>query len=678
MPLSFLNPWFWLAALAVAAPLWLHLRRKRETNILRFPAVRFLEEHPTPRRSPLRLRHLFLLAMRCLAVLLIVAAFAWPFLRNRNTVPVRESRVYVLDNSLSHQANDGFERDRRRLLDEFGQTDNDVQLAVIELTSTPRVVVAFGENRQSALNKIADIRPSFQRGSFLAAFRQAREVLANSLGERKRLVFLSDNQENQWTENVNSPPFLQDVKIELPKPAITSLPNLSLFEPRAQRIFLGDRSLVNFTVKLGHTGPAPTAKVMMQANGQTVMNRTIELQGQPETILLRAQWEAEPSAWLSGQAVITGTPDALAGDNSVYFSLAPVREGKVALLAQSPYLRLALSPEIMRGQWATRVLEPASLGQEVAGDQDADVLCLESSYLASPDARKLMMRYLSHGRGVFLLVNRLTPAAEGCLRDLGFEAEEEVSRPDNPEKFQFIFSNHPIFHPFLSPDYGNLMDIAVSRYVKMRASQGMPLIFSESGAGFFFQGTKFPGKLFVAAFGMDRQQTDWPLASSFIPFLDLTLQTARADDPTPIAFEPAETAVVQLLGGAPVRELVLRDQGHELSRTQVQLGRAQVRLPDHPGLYTVTYDDNEETQKLFSVNPSPKESQLAFVEAPSALGQWRSTQTTGQQRVATSMPHPEVRLAGVLQQRLWWWMVLGALAALLLEAAIAEGRKEGT
>src|SRR5262249_35014006 len=138
---------------------------------------------------------------------------------------------------------------------------------------------------------------------------------------------------------------------------------------------------------------------------------------------LQAQWEAEPSTWLSGQANVTGTPDALPADNAVFFSLAPVREGKVALLAQSPYLRLALSPEIMRGQWATKVLEAANLSAELAEGQDADVLCLESSYLASPEARKLLTRYLSNGRGVFLIVNRLTPAAEGCLRELGFEAE---------------------------------------------------------------------------------------------------------------------------------------------------------------------------------------------------------------------------------------------------------------
>jgi hypothetical protein len=402
----------------------------------------------------------------------------------------------------------------------------------------------------------------------------------------------------------------------------------------------------------------------------------MELQGQPETILLQAQWETPPSAWLSGQATVTGTPDALPADNAVFFSLAPVREGKVALLAQSPYLRLALSPEIMRGQWATKVLEPANLGSELAASQDADVLCIESSYLTSPEARKLLTRYLSSGRGVFLIVNRLTPAAEGCLRELGFEAEEEIAGDTKPEKFQFVFSNHPIFHPFLSPDYGNLMEVTVLHYIKLRAAQGMPLIFSEKGAGLFFQGTKFPGKLFVAAFGMERAQSSWPLDTTFIPFLDLTLQTARAEDPTPNAFEPGETGIVQLPGGAGVHEVVLREQDREILRVPVELGRAQIRLPDQPGIYGLTYNDGEQTEKLFSVNPSPKESQLAYVETPEALTLWRLDHPTPDQRKVPSA-QTEVRLAGVLQQRLWWWMVLGALAALLLEAAMAEGKKEG-
>ena len=115
---------------------------------------------------------------------------------------------------------------------------------------------------------------------------------------------------------------------------------------------------------------------------------------------MQAQWEADPASWLRGEVTVDGTPDALAGDNRVFFSLPPVIEGKVALLAQSPYLRLALSPEVMRGQWATRVLEPTKLAAELAANEDADVLVVESNYLQSGDARKLLWRYLTNGRGV--------------------------------------------------------------------------------------------------------------------------------------------------------------------------------------------------------------------------------------------------------------------------------------
>src|SRR5262249_317688 len=155
-----------------------------------------------------------------------------------------------------------------------------------------------------------------------------------------------------------------------------------------------------------------------------------------------------------------------------------------------------------------------------------------------------------------LLVNRLTPAIEGYLRELGFESEGTLQPgAANPEKFQFVFSNHPIFHPFLSPDYGNLMDIKVSQYTRFKASAAMPLIFSERGAPLFFQGTKPPGKLFVAAFGLDRDHTSWPVDQTFIPFLDLTLQAARAEDPTPTTFEPGEVSTIQLPAGSTVHEV---------------------------------------------------------------------------------------------------------------------------
>jgi hypothetical protein len=677
MPFSFFNPWFWLAAVAAAAPVWLHLRHKRQTNVVRFSTLRFLDDQPAPLQSPLRLRNLILLALRVLALLLVVGAFCWPYSPGVDTAPIRESRVYVLDNTLSHQANDGFGQDRERVLNGIARAGSDVQVAVVELAAAPRVIVSFSDDRQTAQRKVRGLRPSFQRGSYLAAFRQANALLANSFGQEKRIVFLGDNQANQWNENVHTPPFLGDVQVELPKPAAGRLPNLSLSDARAQRLFQGDKSLVNLTIKLTHAGEARTADFILRANGQVISNRKVDLDGQPESILLQAQWEAEPASWLRGEAVVEGQPDALAGDNRVFFSLAPVTEGKVALLAQSPYLRLALSPEIMRGRWAARVLEPSRLEAEVAAGQDADVLCLESNYLQSSEARKLLWRYLGNGRGVILLLNRVTPTIRGYLRELGFEADEAIDASERgEERFQFVFSNHPIFHPFLSPDFGNLMEVKVYKFIRLRSAQALPLVFSETGAGLFFQGTKSQGKLFVAAFGLDREHTSWPVHQTFIPFVDLALQAARAEDPTPTSFEPGEVSFIQLPAGAVAREVVLRDEGRELARSSVEQGRARLRLPDQPGLYTLTYDDRPQIQQILSVNPSPKESELTYVESPEALRAWRVDSVPSAARTALPAPRARIPVSGILQQRWWWWMVLAGLAALMLETVLAEMRKE--
>jgi hypothetical protein len=675
MTLSFLNPWFWLGALALAVPIWLHLHRKQEKNVLAFSALRFLDDEPEPRRSPRQLRDWALFSLRVLALLLVLSGFAWPYLRSAQTIVIKESRVYILDNTLSHQAEGGFARDRDRILADLDRAGSEIQIAVIELTAQPKVIAAFGDGREAASQKLRDLQPAFQRGSYLAAFRTAHSLLANSLGGQKRIVFLADNQANQWTENVNTPAFLHNVEVELPQTTEATQPNLSLSEPRLQRIFLGDKSLVNFTVKLSHLGAAPKANVTLRANGQVVFERAVELAGQPGTVLLQAQWEAGPSLWLRGEVFVEGAPDALPGDNRVFFTLAPVTEGRVALLAQSPYLRVALSPEVMRGQWSARRLDPARLAEELATGQDADVLCVESTYLQSADARKLLGRYLAHGRGVLVLVNRLSPGVAGCLRELGFEAERaEETAPARPEKLQFIVANHPIFHPFVSPEYGNLLEVSFSKYSRLKSAEALPLVFAEGGAPLLFQSTRTQGRLLVAAFGLDREHTSWPVHQTFIPFLDLALQNARAEDPTPTNFEPGETVVLPLPPEAGIREVVLRGDAGELARAPASGASAQLRVPLTPGVYTLAHDDQPGTQKAFSVNPSPKESQLTSVADPEAMKVWRLSAAAARPVAAAASPAMRQSLTAVLQQRWWWWMLAAAFLALALETALA-GRK---
>ena len=175
----------------------------------------------------------------------------------------------------------------------------------------------------------------------------------------------------------------------------------------------------------------------------------------------------------------------------------------------------------------------------------------------------------------------------------------------------------------------------------------------------------------LGAFGLDRESSSWPVHQSFIPFLDLALQTARAEDPTLTNFEPGEVAVIPMPAGSTATTVVLKDEQRELARANVEQGRAQLRLPDQPGLYAMCYDDNPVAQKVFSVNPSPKESQLVYTAEPEALKVWQMARPTETAKAAATA-RAQISLAGILQQRFWWWMMLGGLAALLLEIVLAE------
>jgi hypothetical protein len=662
---AFLNPWLWLGALAVTAPLWLHLHRKRERNLVRFAAVQFLEDQPKARRARLKVRDVALLLVRSLAVFLIAGAFAWPYLRRQDPRAITRSVVYLLDNSLSRQANDGFNHDKQRIVHDLGAARPATQVAVLDLTATPQLVVGFGEDPRTALQKVRALQPSFGRGSYLDGFRQANALLAEAPGA-KQIIFLGDNQANQWQENPTIAPFLRQVGVELPKPAMAQLPNVWLCELRAQRVLLGETSRVNFTMRLGHLGPARSAKVILKANGRTVFERTVNLEGQPQMLSVEAQCEADPAAWLKAEADIEGTPDALPADNHVSYAVPPVTEGRVALLAQSPYLRLGLSQDVMRGRWQVRRLDPARLETEAAAEP-AEVLCLESAYLQSSAGRALLKRYLDARRGVLLAVGQLSPAIDGCLQELGFEPEGLVQPGGSqPDHFQFVFSNHSIFRPFESTDFGDLTEVTVSRYARLRPRAGRPLVFSQAGDGLFFESTKYPGKLFVSAFGFDRAETSWPTHPSFIPFLDLALQAARPQDSFRTAFEPGEAVVLPIARDPVAHTVALRENGRELSRAAVGHAQATLHLPDKPGLYALTLDDSADIYRMFAVNPPARESELVFVESPQIVRQWSVNE---RHRSGTSkLVEPDAAgFSTLLNQHIWWWMLVAGLLALALE-----------
>ena len=98
-------PWFLAGLAGVALPLYLHLLKKLKTTPKPVPSLMFFESRTVSSTHHRRLRYYLLLSLRLAFLVLLILAFANPFI-NRNAAAFASNRLVLLvvDNSFSMRA----------------------------------------------------------------------------------------------------------------------------------------------------------------------------------------------------------------------------------------------------------------------------------------------------------------------------------------------------------------------------------------------------------------------------------------------------------------------------------------------------------------------------------------------------------------------------------------------
>jgi hypothetical protein len=102
--MQFINPYFLWGVLAVGIPVIIHLFNFRRFKKIYFSNVSFLEELKVQTQKYSRLKHLIILALRILAIISIVLAFAQPYLPYNASKKITQGKNVVsvfIDNSFS-------------------------------------------------------------------------------------------------------------------------------------------------------------------------------------------------------------------------------------------------------------------------------------------------------------------------------------------------------------------------------------------------------------------------------------------------------------------------------------------------------------------------------------------------------------------------------------------------
>lgn len=135
-----MHPILIAGAALVGLPILLHLILKQEPKRLVFPALRFLKLKQKTSERKMRLRHLLLLALRCLLIALFAAALYQPVARSTGVLNLAGEQpvavVFVLDTSPSMGYTNGattrLDDARRRALDLLDELPPNSRVAVVD------------------------------------------------------------------------------------------------------------------------------------------------------------------------------------------------------------------------------------------------------------------------------------------------------------------------------------------------------------------------------------------------------------------------------------------------------------------------------------------------------------------------------------------------------------------
>src|SRR5687767_949122 len=140
--MNFLAPLFLAGLAALAVPIFVHLINRERKEITEWPSLMFIERIPYRSVRRQKIRNWLLFAIRCLALILLIAAFARPFLQRRlagaaGALDSSREVVVLLDRSYSMGYGDRWDRATAAAREAIGGATASDRITLLSFAETP-------------------------------------------------------------------------------------------------------------------------------------------------------------------------------------------------------------------------------------------------------------------------------------------------------------------------------------------------------------------------------------------------------------------------------------------------------------------------------------------------------------------------------------------------------------
>jgi Aerotolerance regulator N-terminal/von Willebrand factor type A domain len=664
-------PWFLAGLAGLALPLYLHLLKRQTTQPKPVSSLMFFESRTQASTRHRRLRYFLLLSLRLLVLLLLIVAFANPFV-NRNPATLSSDRLVllVIDNSFSMRAG-------TRLADA-----KDAAMSVLAGKGAARAqVAAFGSQLRLMTQPIEDqaalraavqaIQPGDGHGNFGELSRAVR-AMAESVHTPIELHLFSDMQRGDLAATFSDMALPANVTLATHAVVTSAQPNWTVESVNAPgQVWGKDAKPVHVqAVIAGYGTPAAKRTVSLVVNGKTTAAKTVAV---PANGRATVDFPAlEVPYGFSRCEVKIDDADGFLADDLRRFAVQRSDPQKALLIHnygdnRSPlYVGAALSAAAQ----SAFILESINVN-EAADRQASNYAFIVLSDLSSmPSLLENSLNGYVRSGGSILIAAGTSAGGRSQIPIFGAHIAETRDYSRVPDRYMAVGSSDSSYPSVAKADgwagvkffYALNVDPGVgpdAARVIVRLGDQTPLLL-EKRIG--------EGRVVLLTSGLDNLTNDFPQHPAFVPFIEQTARYlagserqggARIVD----AYLELRTAREQAQGVEVTdpegkRPLTLGEAASAQSFQLTEAGYYQLRLANG-------------RQNEVGVNPDPKESNLDVIPGD-VLSLWQGKGGQSSQEAANPNKATNLATPPKTPQTLWWYVMLLVLACAVAESVLAS------
>jgi hypothetical protein len=654
-------PWFLAGFIAVAVPIYVHLLRRHTTIPHPFSSLMFFERRTQSSIKHRRLRYLALFSLRTLLLLLLILAFANPFI-NRSAASMNNEKLVLLvvDNSFSMRAGSRLEDARREALSVLESKRPIDRGQVMSFGSQLQVLSQPSQDLGALRAALENVKPGDSRSNYGELARGVKS-LAGSVQTPIELHFFSDMQKSSMPGSFGELAMPANVSLVLHPVAKEPVPNWTVESVNAPGQVWDPKKAHVQVVVAGFGTPAASRTVSLIVNGKTIATQkadvpangraTVQFQSldvpygytrcevridsadtfPADDVSLFAVERSDPRrALFISDAADSRSPlyfrSALASAAEAAFTLETVSAGQAAGLPLSKYAFVVLSDLIsIPASFESDLVRYVQAGGSVWVVEGA--AAAHSNHIPVFGGNVLESKYYSRTSDLFLNVAEADPS------------HPSVEKADHWAGVKFYFAAR--------------VDPANSRVIA-RLTDGTPVLL-EKKIG--------EGNVLLFTSGFDNLTNDFPLHPIFVPFVEQTALylsgTERrsgsrlVDSFLELRRSKEQTISVEVVDPEGRRPLSLKDASSAQTYQLTQAGFYELKLAN--GRHDV-----------IGVNADRRESNLEVIP-DDTLALWRGNPAGAAQAGATGQAQEQTR-----PYSLWWYIMLLVLAAAIAESLLAD------